>query len=69
MKTTPKIQSQLSTCFSGCLIVLTGTLFAIGCVFFFVVDALVKIIAIPITFLFGMGVLAFGRARRILLHA
>ena len=49
---------------SGALIFATGGLFALLCMLIIMVEAVVKLIAIPVVFFFGMSVLMAGLIKR-----
>jgi len=46
------------------LVVATGVFFALLCILLFIVESIVKLIAIPAIFSFGVGVLVFDFAKR-----
>jgi hypothetical protein len=50
-------------CAKDALIISTGGLFALLCLLIFMFELIVKLIAIPVIFLFGLSVLAFGRVK------
>jgi hypothetical protein len=52
----------------GVLIIATGSLFALICFLIILVETIVKLIAVPVVFLFGMNVLALGFIKRKLRH-
>jgi hypothetical protein len=57
-----------SACAKGVLIIATGGLFALICFLILLVEAIVKLIAVPVVFLFGMRVLSLGFMKRRLSH-
>ena len=46
------------------LVIATGAFFALLCVLIFIVESIVKLIAIPAIFLFGVGVVVFDFLKR-----
>lgn len=52
----------------GALIIATGGFFALICFVIVLVETIVKLVALPLVFLFGMNVLALGFIKRKLRH-
>jgi hypothetical protein len=58
----------LSSYFATSLVIVTGILFGLLCLLMFVLESLVKLIAIPFILSFGVASLAYGLAKRKLYH-
>ena len=55
---------SLATYSETTLVIATGAFFAVLCVLLFIAESIVKIIAIPVIFSFGVGVLVFDFMKR-----
>ena len=60
----PSFMAYLST---G-LTIVTGSCFAILCALMLLVELVIKVIAVPVIFLFGISTLAYGLIKRIVIQ-